>query len=485
MENKFLLSAPFYAGYGRASGEPVLLASGSNSNDNTDIVPERWAAESLMILEENMVMPQLVNRNYDAMFQKYGDVVNIDKPREMTGRRKVDGEAIVKSPAITDNIPIKLDQHLYEAFHVYDGELSLAFEDLVTKYIEPASLALGRMADKIVSAQFAQFMWVANAGHLGVATVKNDLLDLRNAMNKQNAHVEGRRLVLTPDTETDLLKLDAFTEVDKVGTTAGLVNAALGRKFNFDIFMGQQQPQVLTGTTQEVTTVYSDAARGATVVTVATEPGQTLADGQFITFEGDDIPHLINSSDESGNITIYPALKRAIVNGAAVVSYIADTVDQTATTVAAGGTTTVAGYRKGWHKGVATTGSDVPDVGTLVVFGTAGDGTDPVYVVIDVQDGEMWLDRPLEVAVADNAAVNYGPTGSYNFGFHQNALTFVSRPLQPAKGGPITATMAYGGLALRITISYDGDYQRHLVVLDSLCGVSILETGLGAVLFGA
>ena len=79
-------------------------------------------------------------------------------------------------------------------------------------------------------------MWVNNAGQLGTALTKAALLDLRNTMNKANAHVEGRRLVLTPDSETDLLNLDAFTEVDKIGTTAGVVQAALGRKFNFDIY---------------------------------------------------------------------------------------------------------------------------------------------------------------------------------------------------------------------------------------------------------
>lgn len=484
MKNALLLSAPFYAGYGRASDEPTLLATGNTANDNTDLVPERWVNEALMILEENMVMPQLVNRNYDAQFQRFGDVVNISKPQEMTGRRKVDGEAIVKSAAVSNNIPIKLDQHLYEAFHVYDGELSLSFTDLVNKYIQPAALSIARLADKIVSAQFAQFMWVNNAGQLGSALDKAALLDLRNTQNKANAHVEGRRLVLTPDSETDLLNLDAFTEVDKIGTTAGVINAALGRKFGYDIYMGQQQPNVATGgtVTTTTTTTSADEAAGQTAISITSETG--ISAGEYVTIAGDDIPHLVTSTGV-GTMTIYPALKRNTTSGAAVTVYDGDTVDQASTAVASGGDGTTAGYRKGWHNYIVLDGTPgVPEVGQLVTFGTDGDGTAANYVIIDVSSGQILLDRPLEAAVADGATANFGPTGSYNFGFHPNAMTFVTRPLQPATGGPVTATVGYNGLAMRITISYDSDYQRHLVTLDMLCGVSVLETGLGAVLFG-
>jgi len=37
---------------------------------------------------------------------------------------------------------------------------------------------------------------------------------------------------------------------------------------------------------------------------------------------------------------------------------------------------------------------------------------------------------------------------------------------------------------LRVTITYDGEKQGHLVTVDILCGVKVLNTDLGGVIFG-
>jgi hypothetical protein len=41
-----------------------------------------------------------------------------------------------------------------------------------------------------------------------------------------------------------------------------------------------------------------------------------------------------------------------------------------------------------------------------------------------------------------------------------------------------------GGLSMRATITYNGEKQGTLVTLDMLLGVAILDTNLGAVMFG-
>jgi len=96
------------------------------------------------------------------------------------------------------------------------------------------------------------------------------------------------------------------------------------------------------------------------------------------------------------------------------------------------------------------------------------------------------LDRALESAISDTDAVNIGPAGSYNLAFHPNAIALVNRPLvQPRSGaGALSAVMDYNGVALRCTIQYQGSSQGHLVTLDTLFGVKVLDTGLGAVLLG-
>jgi hypothetical protein len=98
----------------------------------------------------------------------------------------------------------------------------------------------------------------------------------------------------------------------------------------------------------------------------------------------------------------------------------------------------------------------------------------------------LLLDRALEAALTDDLAVNIGPAGSYNFAFHRDAITLVTRPLQPPRPGTgaLSAVVSDEGVGMRATITYNGSEQGHLVTLDFLLGVKVLDTNLGAVMFG-
>jgi hypothetical protein len=144
-----------------------------------------------------------------------------------------------------------------------------------------------------------------------------------------------------------------------------------------------------------------------------------------------------------------------------------------------------AGYAAGWSKPMVIDGFTVaPKQGQTVSFGTSGSSA--LYTVIEATTTSLMLDRPLEVALADDAAVNIGPAGSYNLAFHRNAMTLVVRPLAPTRTGvgAASAVVNADGLTMRATISYNGTKQGHLVTLDFLCGIKVLDPNLGAVLLG-
>ncbi len=44
------------------------------ANDIDALIPELWANESLAILEENMVAANLIHRDFEPVFAKYGDI---------------------------------------------------------------------------------------------------------------------------------------------------------------------------------------------------------------------------------------------------------------------------------------------------------------------------------------------------------------------------------------------------------------------------
>ena len=115
-----------------------------------------------------------------------------------------------------------------------------------------------------------------------------------------------------------------------------------------------------------------------------------------------------------------------------------------------------------------------------------------VYTVIEsfpniAQDEvDVWLDRPLEDAVIDDADVFPGPGGSLNLCFHRDAIALVSRPLALPAGtlGVRSQVGVYNDVAMRVTMQYDVHAQGTVVTLDVLCGVKTLDTRLGSVLLG-
>lgn len=453
--------------------------------DNTvdAYVPEFWANESLAILEENMVVAQLVHRDFEPIVQQFGDVVNTRRPGEFIAVRKGPSDSVTIQDATATNIQVPLNQLIHVSFMIRDGEESESFKSLVDEFMFPAMLAQARMVDQILLGQMYQFLALNSTyGHLGGLSSSNAvqyITGVRNKMNINKAYVDGRNIILTPNSETQFLQNAQFTEAQKVGDDGtALREASLGRKLGFDVFMSQNQPSIAAGASTLAGAINHSAgyAIGATVLTVNGFTG-AVTTGNWLTIAGDDRPQQITDHTETlGNttsITITPGLASAVVTTAVVTTYTAGEVNLSA------------GYAAGTYTPIVYDTFTVdPVVGMMVTFNTAVNAYSILQV--DTVGKTIVLDRPLDLAIANNDLINVGPPGDYNFAFHRNSVALVCRPLaQPREGiGARSAVINAGGLSMRATISYNGTMQGTLVTLDMLLGVAILDYNLGAVLFG-
>ena len=108
------------------------------ANDNDAFIPEIWAQEGLVILEENMVAAKLVHRDFQDEIKDFGDVVNTRRPGTFKIKRKKDGTALTQQDANATNVRVPLDQWFYDSFTIKDGEASKSFQELVNVYLLPA-----------------------------------------------------------------------------------------------------------------------------------------------------------------------------------------------------------------------------------------------------------------------------------------------------------------------------------------------------------
>ncbi len=456
-------------------------------------VPEVWAAETLVILEENMVIGNLVHTDFEDAIANFGDVVNTRRPGNFTAERKGTNDDVTVQDATAEKIPVTLNQHIHTSFMIRDGEESKSFKDLVAEYLGPAAKSLATMVDKILLGQVYQYLEnsVGTLGALTSTTAKGTILDTRKKMNENLAEMGGRNLILTPNSETEVLKLDLFVAADKLGDDGtAMREASLGRKLGFDIFMCQNTSSIsaasATQRTANANYLNADAAAGDTALTF---DGTNLDDGQYFTLEGDEWPLYVASGGGTANIVSGRALR------VAVTAAISDTFEYHGCLVDlaghAGVTTYPAGYSKRikFDTGGAPLNNATPQIGQLVQFYDISGSAilSGEYSIVSIPaTGYIVLDRPLDTAIENNDKIWLGPQGDYNFAFQRNALALVVRPLALPKAGTgaLSGVSSFNDLSMRVTITYNGTQQGHLVTLDLLCGVKVLDTDMAAPMLG-
>jgi hypothetical protein len=462
-------------------------------NDNTAFVPELWAAEGLAILQENMVIANLVHRDFENEIRQFGDVVNTRRPGTFQIRRKQDGTTLQNQDASATNVQVPLDQWFYTSFTIKDGEASKSFQDLVDIYLRPGMMTIARSVDRAVLGRVHGFLGsptqrVGRLGNLAADNSKDFVLEAREQLNVNKAPLEGRNLVLAPISETALLKNELFIAAQQRGDFGtALESATLGRILGFDTYMDQnvnavQQTScdVSLGT---VTNALAAAGRGAQAVTVDTAHNPAV--GEFLVVAGNDQPTYVTAvATDHSTATLNEANKYATQAGAQYACYKACAV--------------AGSYATGWVASVQLSGyTNPPSIGQLVAFGTGSNRRNYTVIESYVSDASgnpnpvggyqaVYLDRPLELALGNTDPCYPGPAGALNMAFHRNAIALVTRPLAIPNNamGVLAHVGVYNDIAMRVSMQYSITGGGTVVNLDILAGVAILDTNLCCVLQG-
>lgn len=451
------------------------------------MIPEIWANMGLAILEENMVAAALVHRDFSDEVANFGDVVNTRRPGQFKIRRKGDNDLVLGQDANTVNVRVPLDQHFYTNFTIKDGESSKSFQDLVDIHLLPAMQNVARAIDRAILGRVHAYLVNAVGGldALSGANARDTILDARQKLNENKAFVQGRHMVVSPSSETSLLKTDLFLRANERGDDGtALEEASLGRLLGFDFWLDQNVPstRVVDSDVTPGVTAGADTA-GDTLIDI-TLTGENAVGGEWVTIAGEDQPHFITAFNNSGgdidDITIDGGLTVDTSGGVVVNYYKPAAIDN-------GG-----GYAAGSNLPIQVDSFSTakpPQVGQLLAIGTGASRR--VYTIIESEvvsatEQSILLDRPLELAVANDDAVFPGPAGSYNFGFHREAIALVNRPLAlPASDMGVRSQVGvHNDISMRISMQYNIAQQGTVVTADMLAGVAVLDADLGVVMLG-
>lgn len=210
-------------------------------------VPEVIARMALGILQREIVLPKLVNRQAEAEFQPgLGAVINIRKPATLTGggaRTYTQSDRDANTEIVFDTaedtvVPVTIDTHIYKGVTVTDDDFLLNLRDFGTQILAPQVRVLVEALEDAVAAELGSL-----GDDLELAADGSDLhaqlIAARATLNSQFVPLVGRTLVISPEVETMLLldpqnKLTRFDATGEPGTPA-LREATIGRLYGFNV----------------------------------------------------------------------------------------------------------------------------------------------------------------------------------------------------------------------------------------------------------
>src|SRR6202163_2127949 len=132
------------------------MAAITSSNVANAIV-KLVAVDALPVLVGNLVMGNLVNRDYEPVLAHAGDTVNVPIPPIMVANNIAEGGTVQTQNPNLGNAQIVLNTHAEATFQIPDVTKVLAVPDLLKIYMEPAVAAIAQRIESDLLNLYAGF----------------------------------------------------------------------------------------------------------------------------------------------------------------------------------------------------------------------------------------------------------------------------------------------------------------------------------------
>src|SRR5271165_4741663 len=127
------------------------------------------AADALPVLVGNLVMGNLVNRDYEPVLANAGDTVNVPIAPAMQANNILQGGSVQPQNPSLGNAQIVLNVHAEATFQIPDVTKVLAVPDLLKIYMQPAVAAIAQSIEVSLLSLYAGFTTNTPVGTAGVA----------------------------------------------------------------------------------------------------------------------------------------------------------------------------------------------------------------------------------------------------------------------------------------------------------------------------
>jgi hypothetical protein len=200
------------------------------------------AAEALPALMGNLVMGNLVNRDFEPRMANAGDTINVPVVPSLTANNIGEtGTVSTQNPNLT-NAQIVLNTHLEASFQVPDVTKVLAYPDLLRTYLQPAVIALAEKVETDLLGLAASFTANSPVGTAGSALTEASIEAAETSLfNAKVPLSQPRYLVVDGSAYSNLRQISRFSEFQTAGEAGlkTLIDGEVGKLKNFYVFRSQ------------------------------------------------------------------------------------------------------------------------------------------------------------------------------------------------------------------------------------------------------
>jgi len=219
------------------------------SNNVASAIVKLVAVDALPVLIGNLIMGNLVNRDYEPVLANAGDTVNIPIPPTMIANNIAEGGSVQAQNPSLGNAQIVLNSHVEATFQIPDVTKVLAVPDLLKIYMQPAVAAIAQRIESDLLALYAGFTFNGPLGTPGVPITEAVVDAAETALFLAKAPpLEEKYMVVDASTYSAWRQIPRFSEFQNAGEAGlrAIVDGTIGKVKDFFVFRSQFVPT--TGT---------------------------------------------------------------------------------------------------------------------------------------------------------------------------------------------------------------------------------------------
>ncbi len=224
--------------------------SAITSSNVADAIVKLVAVDALPALVGNLVMGNLVNRNYEADLVNQGDTVNIPIPPVMAANNIAEGGSVQTQNPSLGNAQVVINVHAESSFAIPDVTRVLAHPDLLNMYMMPSIIAIAERIEQDLTGLYVNLTANASVG-TGNTTITESVVDSAETslFSAKVPESSPKFLIVSGATYGDLRQVQRFSEYEKAPDLGGtIVTGQVGRLKNFYCIRSQYIQKVSTTT---------------------------------------------------------------------------------------------------------------------------------------------------------------------------------------------------------------------------------------------